>query len=253
MITLDRRRVFGGGGELPYEKQYLTFEALEAGTFTLTIPATLGVNYLQSVSYSLDGGLTWTKTDNVASTQVVITTPSVQTGDKVLWKGIGISYSTGTGLSGAAKFTSAAKFKVYGNIMSLTHGDNFVNEYQVPNFFTPHLFRNVASSLFDVTNLILPATTLGNSCYRYMFYQSNIQTSPILPASILKNACYFHMFDGCAYLSSITMLATDTSATDCLSNWVNGVAASGTFTKKQGVTIPSGVNGIPSGWTVVDA
>jgi hypothetical protein len=48
------------------------------------------------------------------------------------------------------------------------------------------------------------------------------------------------------------MLATDISASNCLDNWVSGVASSGNFYKKSGVTIPSGVSGIPSGWTVVD-
>ena len=45
---------------------------------------------------------------------------------------------------------------------------------------------------------------------------------------------------------------TTTPGTDYTSNWVNGVASSGTFVKnvaaKWDVT---GVNGIPSGWTVV--
>jgi len=62
------------------------------------------------------------------------------------------------------------------------------------------------------------------------------------------------MFRGCSNLSSITMLATDISATDCLSDWVNSVAASGTFTKAASMTtLPTGTSGIPSGWTVVDA
>ena len=49
------------------------------------------------------------------------------------------------------------------------------------------------------------------------------------------------------------MLATDISASSCLANWVSGVASTGTFTKATSMTsLPTGVSGIPSGWTVVD-
>jgi hypothetical protein len=49
------------------------------------------------------------------------------------------------------------------------------------------------------------------------------------------------------------MLATDISASSCLYIWVNNVASSGTFVKHPDMTsLPSGVSGIPSGWTVVN-
>ena len=49
------------------------------------------------------------------------------------------------------------------------------------------------------------------------------------------------------------MLATNISATNCLNNWVYGVAATGTFIKDPAMTtLPTGVNGIPSGWIVKD-
>jgi len=70
----------------------------------------------------------------------------------------------------------------------------------------------------------------------------------------LASACYQQMFYGCTSLTSIKCLATDVSASDCTSNWVDGVAASGTFTKAASMSSWStGNNGIPSGWTVVDA
>ncbi|MBQ5664045.1 MAG: formylglycine-generating enzyme family protein [Bacteroidaceae bacterium] len=58
------------------------------------------------------------------------------------------------------------------------------------------------------------------------------------------------MFNGCEKLNYIKMLATDISAEDCLSNWTLGVSKTGTFVKASGVEIPSGISGIPSGWTV---
>ena len=37
-----------------------------------------------------------------------------------------------------------------------------------------------------------------------------------------------------------------------LSNWLEGVAASGTIHKRSVLTLPSGSSGIPDGWTAVD-
>ena len=100
----------------------------------------------------------------------------------------------------------------------------------------------------------LPATKLTEQCYMNMFDGcSSLVTAPALPATTLATYCYNSMFNGCSKLNSITMLATDISAADCLNNWVNGVASTGTFTKAASMTkLPTGANGIPSGWTVVN-
>ena len=101
----------------------------------------------------------------------------------------------------------------------------------------------------------LPATALAISCYRQMFHGcTNLTAAPELPATTLVNYCYQEMFYGCTNLSSITMLATNIPASGgCLSNWVSGVASTGTFTKAAAMTsLPTGTSGIPKGWTVVN-
>ena len=100
----------------------------------------------------------------------------------------------------------------------------------------------------------LPATELAQRCYCFMFQDCTaLTTAPLLPATTLAIYCYQSMFSGCSKLSSITMLATDISANGCLKNWVSGVAATGTFTKAASMTsLPTGVSGIPSGWTVMN-
>ena len=100
----------------------------------------------------------------------------------------------------------------------------------------------------------LPATELTIACYDAMFYGcSSLTTAPELPATGLVDICYREMFSGCSKLNSIIMLATDISASACLSMWVNGVSATGTFTKAASMTtLPDGASGIPSGWTVVN-
>ena len=101
---------------------------------------------------------------------------------------------------------------------------------------------------------VLSVTTLADSCYASMFNGcTSLTTAPTLSATTLANNCYKSMFYHCASLNSITCLATDISASNCTGNWVNGVAASGTFTKAASMTSwTSGTSGIPSGWTVVD-
>ena len=98
----------------------------------------------------------------------------------------------------------------------------------------------------------LPATTLAIQCYYYMFNGcTSLTTVPELPATTLANYCYQYMFNGCSNLNEITMLATNISATKCLNNWVSGVASTGTFFKNNDMnSLPTGINGIPEGWTV---
>ena len=98
----------------------------------------------------------------------------------------------------------------------------------------------------------LPATKLANRCYYEMFSGcKGLTSAPALPATTLANYCYSYMFQGCRKLSYIKCLATDISATNCTSNWVNGVASNGTFVKATSMTSwKTGVNGIPRGWTV---
>ena len=86
---------------------YLTFVAKESSTFTFT-PQNSNV-----ISYSTDGGETWTEGNTV----------SVNNGDKVMWKGT-MTPSTSSP-QGIGTFSSTGNFDVQGNIMSLLHGDNF--------------------------------------------------------------------------------------------------------------------------------
>ena len=62
------------------------------------------------------------------------------------------------------------------------------------------------------------------------------------------------MFHGCSKLNSITCLAEgDIQYSKATESWTYGVAPTGTFYKHPDATWISGVNGIPSGWTILDA
>ena len=99
---------------------------------------------------------------------------------------------------------------------------------------------------------VLPATTLTASCYKGMFSDCiGLSAAPELPAATLASNCYQNMFSGCTSLTAVICLATDISALYSTDNWLNGVAANGTFTKAPTMTSwATGANGIPSGWTV---
>ena len=101
---------------------------------------------------------------------------------------------------------------------------------------------------------VLPATTLAKSCYSGMFSGcKSLVTAPELPATTLAEECYGYMFYGCSSLNYIKALFTTTPSSDYTNQWVKRVASTGTFVKNRKATwTTTGVNGIPTGWTVVD-
>lgn len=96
----------------------------------------------------------------------------------------------------------------------------------------------------------LPATNLGNYCYQGMFRGcTGLSKAPHLPATTIGSYSYNNMFQNCKNLSYISVSANRWSS---MSNWVSGVASTGEFHKKAGVSITTGTGGIPSGWTVIE-
>ena len=175
--------------------------------------------------------------------------------DTVMFKATGLTAEDSTSETpGIGTFsTGSYRVKVRGNIMSLVYGDDFRGKTQMQDHQFETLFKNI-KNLTKAEDLILPSTTLTDSCYKDMFNGcSGLTTAPSLNASTLEDRCYESMFSGCSSLDNITCLATDISATDCTTNWANGVAASGTFIKKDSMSSwTTGVNGIPDGWSVLD-
>ena len=83
---------------------------------------------------------------------------------------------------------------------------------------------------------------------------TSLTTAPALPATTLANWCYMNMFQGCTSLSSVEVAFTNwTGATQFTLNWLDGVAASGTFTCPSVLPDTRGISNIPTGWTKVDA
>ena len=296
-----------------YTKDYLTFVAIEDGTFQFN---------KDGISYSLDDGETWTNLTKNTNT------PTITTGNKILWKGV----LTPMMFSGVGTFSSTGQYNVQGNIMSLIYGDDYAEETGMEEFCYYGLF-NYDTNVVNAVNLSLPALTLTNSCYYGMFQGcTSLTTAPVLPATTLAsncysdmfsgctslvnapelpattlaNVCYQRMFEGCTSLTTAPELPAQTLAVQCYSimfsgctglitapvlpattlvsdcysymfqdctslnyikamfttepgtnyttDWVSGVAASGTFVKNTTATWNvTGVNGIPTGWTIQTA
>jgi hypothetical protein len=117
-------------------------------------------------------------------------------------------------------------------------------------------YQNMLSGCTSLTTApVLPATTLVSSCYQNMFKScTSLTTAPVLSATTLSNYCYNNMFNGCTSLNYIKAMFTTTPSTTYTYNWVRNVAASGTFVKNAAASwTTTGVNGIPTGWTVETA
>ena len=115
------------------------------------------------------------------------------------------------------------------------------------------------SSMFNectslTTAPALPATTLNGLCYDCMFSECrSLVNAPDLPATTLVKYCYQLMFGNCSSLNNIKCLATSINAKGATNGWMVGVSETGTFTKDPNATWSTGQDGIPTGWTVVDA
>jgi hypothetical protein len=88
------------------------------------------------------------------------------------------------------------------------------------------------ANLTDASGLLLPATTLANSCYASMFQVcTSLTAAPALPAETLATRCYINMFSGCTKLNSVTCLATNISASNCLFGWLSNAGTNATSPK----------------------
>lgn len=136
-----------------------------------------------------------------------------------------------------------------------THASGSITSIAVNNKNYTELDNYCYYSMFAAcTNLItapeLPAMILSEDCYDYMFGGcTSLVKAPELPATALAEFCYNAMFAECRTLSKIRTNMTDISALHCLTGWLQGVSATGDFYCPAELIIPSGVSGIPSGWT----
>lgn len=284
-------------GAHDYSLDYLTIEFLESGK--LQVVGTGDV--VRTIEYSANNGTTWNSITTIVGSWVSLG-DTYSVGEKVLLRGSNTNYATSA--TNRTTFRTTGQTKVYGNIMSLIYGDNFIDKITLTDTFTFTRMFYASVNIIDAKNLVLPATTITNQCYRGMFegatglmyspqilpaltlpvqcYQGmfngctglttapelpattlatnvyrdmfngciSLTEAPELPATVILNNCYNGMFYGCQNINRIKCLAI-TTTDNATTNWVDGVAATGTFVKSANATFwTTGVSGIPSGWTI---
>ena len=191
---------------IDYSKEYFTIEALEDG---------LTVQLSENASeYRIDDG-------NWVSLVANTATPSINKEQKIQFK---ITNPKIYSYDGIGTFTVSKAFNVKGNIMSLLYGDNFEGQIDLSrkDCAFSNLFLN-CTTLQNAENLILPATTLRDSCYHSMFKGcTSLTAAPELPATTLVHSCYSYMFYGCTSLTTAPELPATTLANECYRSMFNG-------------------------------
>lgn len=229
-----RRRFFASDGLNPHfdYNNYLTIEALEDG---------LSVGFTRAIEYSIDGR-NWELLTTGSSTKII------NKGEIVSFRAELTSFGGGLGM-----FTINKACNLKGNVMSMIFGDDAANNNSLAGQYgTFYRMFLDCITIKSVSKNFLPATTLIDSCYDSMFEGcTGLTQAPELPSTNLMTACYYRMFYGCTNLNYIKMLATDISAPNCLSDWVNGVSPTGTFVKSKDATWDVvGDSGVPIGWKI---
>ena len=256
-----------------YSQDYLTLRVLTDGDINWN---TVGTGQAKTIQYSLNNG-EWTSITASSTTKI-----PVVAGDVVRFKGTNTSYakdkSNYSGFGGnGTDIPGAATFDAEGNIMSLVYGDNFIGNTTLTgtyNFCSMFKCCGVTSA----ENLVLPATTLTNFCYRAMFSKAHsLIAPPALPATTLSQGCYYYMFEECPFttapelpaltivsqsyycmfiscsnLNYIKCMATSGINTSNCSNWVKSVASTGNFVRNGSTSWSRGVSAVPTNWTIHD-
>jgi hypothetical protein len=182
----------------------LTIEAITPGTIVVDIDGTLS----KGMKYSVNGG---------TKTLIKTTTPieGLKAGDKVQFYGNGTQTQVYGGYTEVSilGIGDGFKTKVYGNIMSLLDEEGFATKTDLPN--AQNVFYGLFkgnTTLIDASELLLPATTLAERCYSFMFTGcTSLTTAPKLPATTLAYQCYYSMFLSCTSLTNAYVKAAFTA------------------------------------------
>ena len=187
-----------------YETQYLTMEALDDATIEVY------PQYTDTKLYYKINDEEWKEYNNSD-------TITLNSSSKIMFK----ETLTSSRLKATRFKCSSGHINVYGNIMSLLYGDDFIGKTTMSDFRLELVFTG--SNIIDAGNLILPATTLAQYCYASMFKGcTSLTQAPVLPATTLASYCYYHMFEGCTSLTQAPVLPATTLASYCYYSMFNG-------------------------------
>ena len=157
------------------------------------------------------------------------------------------SLASAPSLAGITSVGMSGMASMFYGCTTLSSAPNLSNVTSVGYGGMDSMFRG-CTSLKTPPNLS-GITTVGYEGMKNMFYGcTSLLQSPTLSSLAPSAFAYASMFYGCGSLSAVTCLATDVSAPDCTTDWLNGVAASGDFYTPQATNWGSGASGIPADW-----
>ena len=162
------------------------------------------------------------------------------------------------GGTGTLRYVVTSLFR---GMTGLVSAENLWFPEDAPSFCYINLFKG---SGLQVAPKVLPASGVSVWCYGSMFESCTALTeSPIIKAETFastastgaNNKHFYSMFKGCSNLNKITCFMNQTNMSSTqrtyyFDSWVNGVAATGNFYKKNGTGWYSGTNGCPNNWTM---
>ena len=209
-VTEDSDVVFRYYG--PNHFKPLTFNIESGGIIKW---CTNNTNFRKTIEYRINDG-NWRSITSYTGSSV----PGiyVSAGDKVEFRGNNGTYC------GEINHTrvyntfsgSSCTFSIGGNIMSLINSEGFSGETMFTTDYTFSMLFNSCTGLTSAENLVLPVTTLTNSCYNSMFDGcTSLTTAPGLLATTLAQACYHYMFNGCTSLLNTPELPAATLDDGC--------------------------------------
>ena len=226
---------------IPYRMNPLGISVNEERPLTLTAAAdssSVTLNAYGSVDatklfYRLGKSGQWSA--YTAGTEVPLTT----TGDAVqFWNQ---NNTLSNSINNYFLFAMSGRINASGNIQSLIN-----YRADCPYGCFTYLFAN-ASSLLTAPDC--PAETVADRSYWETFRGCRRLASVKLGAKTILNNTFYRTFRYCSALESIEVNFTSWTY---MTDWVEGVAAAGTFIKPAALSEDYANNRIPTGWTVVN-
>ena len=188
-----------GKGASDKYANYMTIRALENG-----LVVSIDTTYSEPFYYCIHSEGEWKTLNHLSST------PSVDAGDAISFK----SNREPNASEGIGTFVITKSAALEGNCMSLLYGDDVAEKPMKPYGFYS-LFRYNAT-IRSVSEDFLPATTLAENSYHFMFSDcSSLTNAPKLPSMSLQPYCYYGMFYGCASLVDAPELPATTLQGHC--------------------------------------
>lgn len=198
---------------------YFTLETIEAST-SITFNYATASDYVQ---YSTDGGRNWT---SYLTTNGAIFVADA--GTKVSFR----ARRTGYNCNGMSAIVTADKpCYIYGNMMSLLCTDGFYTPATTlpsDNTFRAALKGATWARSHPTKKILLPATTLRNSCYWDLFNGcTGLTECPVnsLPAETLMTYSYYQMFLNCSSMTSVPTISATTLAQECCLGMFKGCSS----------------------------